>query len=428
LRLLRKIRPNSFIKSYVRPGMLTHDKEQAESYANDPLVSPQIANNILLDLHDASTRLVDDAGAIHTPTLMFISGKDFVVRQDVQQRLFDGLSSKDKQLEVLSDFYHSTFWEQDRAKVIRQSANFLRKRFESQPAPLTSDELASGSRDRYESLQQPASVVSRTWFGIQRMMLNTFGRMSRGVRIGWQSGFDSGQSLDHVYRDRAEGTTPIGRLIDRGYLDSIGWRGIRQRKIHMETLLDEAIAQAVDRFGEVTILDIAAGPGRYVLETIKRNESLPLRAILCDRDPGGIAEGQALARELGLDDRVRFQQSDAFDPERIRSAVGDHRSVHIAIVSGLYELFPENEPIQRSLSGVRDVLVDGGWLLYTDQPWHPQQEMIARVLPNRDGDPWVMRCRSQAEMDALVAEAGLERQQMYIDRWGIFSVALAQKK
>ena len=73
------------------------------------------------------------------------------------------------------------------------------------------------------------------------------------------------------------------------------------------------------------------------------------------------------------------------------------------------------------------MIVDGGWLLYTDQPWHPQQEMIARVLPNRDGDPWVMRCRSQAEMDALVREAGLQRRQLYLDRWGIFSVALAQK-
>ena len=51
LRLWNKIRPGSFIKSYVRPGMLTHDKQQADDYANDPLVSPQIATNILLDLH-----------------------------------------------------------------------------------------------------------------------------------------------------------------------------------------------------------------------------------------------------------------------------------------------------------------------------------------------------------------------------------------
>ncbi|TWU50986.1 Phospholipase YtpA [Rubripirellula tenax] len=426
LRLWNHIRPGGFIKSYVRPGMLTHDADQAKAYADDPLVSPQIATNILLDLHDTSTRLVDDASAIHTPTLMFVSGKDYVVRQDVQHQFFDRLSSTDKQIEVLDYFFHSTFWEAGRGDVIRRSGDFIRERFDASAAELPSETAAKGSLAKYEQLKHPPSVISRAWFGLQSLSLGTVGRLSRGVQIGWRDGFDSGQSLDHVYRNRAEGTTPIGRLIDRGYLDSIGWKGIRQRKINMERLLDEAIAQQVERFGEITILDIAAGPGRYVLETLKRNESLPLRAILCDRDPGGIAEGSVIARELGLSDRVEFRQSDAFDPAKIREAVGD-RSVHIAIVSGLYELFPDNEPVERSLAGVANVLIDGGRLLYTDQPWHPQQEMIARVLPNRDGDPWVMRCRSQAEMDALVREAGFGRDQMLVDRWGIFSVATAVK-
>jgi alpha-beta hydrolase superfamily lysophospholipase len=431
LRWLHKIRPQSFIRSYVRPGMLTHDPEQAKSYADDPLVSPQIAVNILLDLHDASTRLIDDAGAIHTPTLMWVSGRDYVVRQDVQQQFFAGLSSADKQLQVLDDFYHSTFWEKDRGKVIAQSADFLRQRFAQPATSLESNRLAAGSESKYQALQRPASLLKRAWFGLQRMSLNSVGRLSRGVRIGWQSGFDSGQSLDHVYRNRAEGTTLLGRLIDRGYLDSIGWRGIRQRKLHMERLLDEAIAAAIDQFGQVVLMDVAAGPGRYVLETIKRNESLPIRGILCDRDPGGLAEGRQLATELGLLERVEFRQSDAFDPDAIRAAAqqtGDQDpQVHIAIVSGLYELFPDNEWLKRSLAGLASVIVPGGYLLYTDQPWHPQQEMIARVLPNRDGDPWVMRCRSQAEMDALVAEAGLRRQKMFLDNWGIFSVALAKK-
>jgi len=54
--------------------------------------------------------------------------------------------------------------------------------------------------------------------------------------------------------------------------------------------------------------------------------------------------------------------------------------------------------------------------------------MIARVLPNRDGQPWIMRCRSQAEIDQLVAEAGFEKNAMLIDDAGIFTVSLAIKK
>lgn len=427
LRLLHKVRPNHFIKSYVRPGMLTHDYDQSRAYTKDPLISPQIAVNILLDLHDTSTRLIDDAHAIATPTLMFVSGKDYVVRQDVQHKFFAGLATSDKEIEVLPEFYHSTFWEQDRRGVIERSAEFLRSRMKGEPETLTSDQLAKPSSYAYEALKSPSSALRKLNFSAQRFSLGTVGRLSRGVRIGWQSGFDSGQSLDHVYRNQAEGTTPLGKLIDRGYLNSIGWKGIRQRKIHMEELLDQAINEALASQDQITIMDIAAGPGRYVLETLKRHSGKPIRAILCDRDPGGITEGNQLAQKLGVQDQVVYGQSDAFDPQRIAEVAGEQR-IDIAVVSGLYELFPENAMLKRSLSGLQSVMADGGQLLYTDQPWHPQQEMIARVLPNRDGDPWVMRCRSQAEMDALVNEAGLTRTSLRIDPWGIFSVALAKRK
>jgi hypothetical protein len=53
--------------------------------------------------------------------------------------------------------------------------------------------------------------------------------------------------------------------------------------------------------------------------------------------------------------------------------------------------------------------------------------MIARTLINRDGQPWIMRRRTQAEMDHLVKAAGFEKQSMDIDRWGIFTVSVARK-
>ena len=52
--------------------------------------------------------------------------------------------------------------------------------------------------------------------------------------------------------------------------------------------------------------------------------------------------------------------------------------------------------------------------------------MIARVLDNRDGQPWIMRRRTQAELDELVRAAGFEKVDMEIDRFGIFTVSLAR--
>jgi hypothetical protein len=99
----------------------------------------------------------------------------------------------------------------------------------------------------------------------------------------------------------------------------------------------------------------------------------------------------------------------------------------IAIVSGLYELFPQNEPVLRSLRGLADAMEEGGHLLYTNQPWHPQVEFIARTLRNREGKPWIMRRRTQAEMDELVAAAGFEKVSQEIDQWGIFTVSVARR-
>ena len=58
----------------------------------------------------------------------------------------------------------------------------------------------------------------------------------------------------------------------------------------------------------------------------------------------------------------------------------------------------------QSLSGLAKVMESGSYLIYTGQPWHPQLEMIARTLTShRGGQAWVMRRRTQAELDTLVA-------------------------
>ena len=46
---------------------------------------------VLLGLYSTADRIIDDAGAIQTPTQMLISGKDWVVYQKPQHRFFERL-------------------------------------------------------------------------------------------------------------------------------------------------------------------------------------------------------------------------------------------------------------------------------------------------------------------------------------------------
>jgi hypothetical protein len=130
-----------------------------------------------------------------------------------------------------------------------------------------------------------------------------------------------------------------------------------------------------------------------------------------------------LRDQLGLAN-VTVTDGDAFDRGSLATVAPRPT---IAIVSGLYELFPDNEPVFRSLRGLADAVEPGGHLLCTNQPWHPQLEFIARVLTNREGQPWIMRRRTQAEMDELVRAAGFEKVGQEIDPWGIFTVSVARR-
>ena len=135
--------------------------------------------------------------------------------------------------------------------------------------------------------------------------------------------------------------------------------------------------------------------------------------------------GRALISRLDAGDIAQFDQGDAFDEASLAALLPQPT---LAVVSGLYELFPDNVLLQRSLRGLAQAVAPGGYIAYTGQPWHPQLEFIARALTShRGGDAWVMRRRSQAEMDQLVEAAGFRKIGQAIDDWGIFTVSLAQR-
>jgi alpha-beta hydrolase superfamily lysophospholipase len=432
LRLLQKLRGQrgAFIKSYVKSSMLTHDVAEQQRYDADPLIARSIAVNVLLDLHDASTRLLDDAGAIRTPALVLTAGNsDWVVRLDAQQRFFERLGSPVKRLRVFDGMHHDILHETDRAEVIAAIREFVVEMFATPPAdaPLLDADRQGYTKAEYDRLRAPLPALSpkRIAFAAQSAVMKTVGKLSNGIRLGWQTGFDSGPSLDYVYENRPRGRTLLGRLGDRSYLNAIGWRGIRQRKLNLQALLRAAIERQRAAGRPVHIVDIAAGCGRYVLQTAVEFPPGVIDSILLRDNTAENLDGcREIAERLQLCN-VRYEQADAFD-EASLAAIEPRPTV--AIVSGLYELFPDNAPVLASLRGIARAMAPGGSLLYTGQPWHPQVEMIARVLVNRDKQPWIMRRRTQRELDDLVRAAGFDKVGMEIDRWGIFTVSHAVKE
>ena len=427
LTLWQKIRGNFMVNSYVKPEMLTHDAERIASYKTDPLITRPISSTLLLDVYKVAERVVSDAKAITCPVQLFISGADKVVRAKAQHGFFVNLGSATKERHVLEGFFHDTLGEKDRAIPLTEINRFITDCFARpvEQASLLDAHRMGYTRDEAEALASPATGSLGLYWAATRASMRLGGKLSEGVALGHETGFDSGSTLDYVYRNEPRGTSPIGRLIDKNYLNSIGWRGIRQRKLNTEELIGTALSRLKAEGQPSRIVDIAAGHGRYVLEALTAREDKPDSILLRDYSDINVEAGRALIAEKDLADIARFEQGDAFDGEDL--AALDPQPT-LAIVSGLYELFPDNEMVGRSLKGLGHAIPEGGYLVYTGQPWHPQLELIARALTShRGGEAWVMRRRVQAEMDQLVVEAGFQKIDQRIDKWGIFTVSLAQR-
>ena len=431
MRLWQKVLGRHFyISSYVNAKFLTHDPARRKSYNEDPLITKAIASHMLLELAALGKRIVADARAICIPVQLFISGSDVVVHHKPQHQFYQNLGSDIKEKHVMKGFYHDTFGEQNRELVFKKMRRFISQLYAREPHwhDYTHEDVWGATADEYRSLKRslPWYSVKGAWFNLCKYSFNTIGQLSDGLKLGKQTGHNSGRTLDYIYQNKPSGKLLIGKFFDKCYLQSPGWVGIRQRKINLEKMIGHAVSQLKQENRPVRILDVAAGKGRYMLDAIANTEGVD-SVVLRDYCLENVKEGTQLIRSRNLQNKVKFEQADAFDVEKTANM---HPAPTLAVVSGFYEIFPQNEPIEKSLQGISKALEKDGLLVYTAQPYHPQLELIARTLRDLQSPSkmWVMRARTQGEMDFLVEKAGFVKEGEIIDENGMFSVSIARKK
>lgn len=417
-----KIAKDMSVPSYVKSKVLTHDKDQQIAYDSDPLISKSINGRMLVDFLDGGKRIVEDAAAIDTPTLILSAGKDYVVDNDAQKEFFLKLSSDQKDFIELSNFYHGILFEKERLYVYDCIDQFMRECYQlpSKPINLEPDKF---TYDEYLALSlQAIPKAEQLNYAFQKWSLNKIGNLSNGMKIGMRYGFDSGISLDYVYQNHPKGKTGLGKMMDYFYLNAIGWRGIRMRKENLLYQLEDQIDRLIETGEKVKILDIAGGAGNYLLDVKARHPEIEI--VVNDFKEENIALGNRRIEELGISG-MRFTNLDCFDPDTYSQL--DFKP-NITIISGIFELFDNNITVNRAIEGVVSISQPNGVIIYTGQPWHPQLKMIAYVLNSHKETDWVMRRRAQKELDKLFLYNEVEKESMLIDDFGIFTVSCGRIK
>ncbi|VAW70427.1 Putative lipase in cluster with Phosphatidate cytidylyltransferase [hydrothermal vent metagenome] len=425
LKLASKFSDKLFVTSYVRSGLLTRDKDEARAYDDDKLITKKIGVNILITLFSNIKNCFNRLKDFETDVLVITAEKDYIVDNKLHKKFINGISSSTREHIVLANFRHAIFHEKDQQQLITHCQNFIQNRFKDITAhlPAVIPEARSHTVEEHKKLSANPAPVEHIYYSCYRFMLKMAGKLSQGISTGLKYGFDSGLSLDYIYRNQSTGNNILGRIIDRIYLNSVGWRGIRTRKENLKKTLIGTL-QLLNKDGiHPIILDIASGPGRYLFET-QQEMPFPVSLQLNDNDNNSLQLAKKIAVDYKATD-TSFTNHDAFTLDA--HIVNSEQLPNVIIVSGLFELYDNNLQVQRAISQLYKTIKTGGYLIYTGQPWHPQIEMIGRVLNNRNGDRWVMRRRIQREMDLLVESTGFRKLNTAADDNGIFTVSCARK-
>ena len=418
--LLTKIKKDAKVMSYVKAKVLTHDVAEQNKYNSDKLINKEINAKLLIDLADMGKKLVEDSMAIELPTIIFSAEKDYVVKNSAQKKFFLNLSSKKREFIELENFYHGIIFEKERQKVYKMLDDFIQDVFKNQNTSLDTSPREF-SRKEYERIAlKEYPLNEKIFYSIQKFSMRTFGFLSKGMSLGLKYGFDSGISLDYIYKNQADGNLLLGKFIDRFYLNQIGWTGIRERKKNLLTLIEEKI----NSLGEenVKILDVAGGTGNYLFDI---KEKYPKVQILINEfKKSNIEVGEKVIKKNNWEN-ISFVNYDCFDRETYKKI---NYTPNIVIISGVFELFEDNNMLENTISGVAEFLDKNGAVIYTGQPWHPQLKQIALVLNSHKGHgkSWLMRRRSEKELDSLFENYNLKKEKMLIDNDGIFTVSLAE--
>ena len=418
--LLTKIKKDAKVMSYVKAKVLTHDIEEQNKYNSDKLINKEINAKLLIDLADMGKRLVEDSMAIELPTIIFSAEKDYVVKNSAQKKFFLNLSSKKREFIELENFYHGIIFEKERQKVYKMLDDFIQDVFKNQNTTLDVSPREF-SRKEYERIAlKEYPLNERIFYSIQKFSMRTFGFLSKGISLGLKYGFDSGISLDYIYKNQADGNLLLGKFIDRFYLNQIGWRGVRERKKNLLSLIEEKINSLGEK--NVKILDVAGGTGNYLFDI---KEKYPKVKILINEfKKSNIEVGEEVIKKNNWEN-ISFVNYDCFDKETYKKI---NYTPNIVIISGVFELFENNNMLENTISGVTEILDKNGAVIYTGQPWHPQLKQIALVLNSHRGNDksWLMRRRSEKELDSLFEKYNLKKERMLIDNNGIFTVSLAE--
>jgi acylglycerol lipase len=127
-RVSARMAPRMRLDNEIDPSNLSRDPEVGRAYAADPLVNRKVSAKWFAEATRAMQEVVEWAPRIATPLLVMHGTDDRLASVDATRRLFERVTSKDKELVVYPGYYHELFNEPEKQEVFERVTDWLNQR------------------------------------------------------------------------------------------------------------------------------------------------------------------------------------------------------------------------------------------------------------------------------------------------------------
>ncbi len=256
-----------------------------------------------------------------------------------------------------------------------------------------------------------------------KLIVNTFGQASTGMRIVKKEALISGHMVDYVYKNKPSGSSRIGVWIDSVFLSNPGWETVRIRRKNLVTLIKKALEITLLEKGRVYLCDVASGPASYIFEALVNFKSEKIFVLLRDIDQRCLEEARKKSVIAGVGN-IEFQIADALEPKDFKFK----SPPNIFVSSGFYDWFSDDNKIKTSMRLIFDSLPSGGFFVFTAQTGHVDLKLINGVFKSFDKTSLDMKVRPIEHFKSWAQDTGFIINEVLTDKLGHYSVVLAQKR
>ncbi len=267
-----------------------------------------------------------------------------------------------------------------------------------------------------------SNIIENISLSVLKLIVDTVGQLSNGIKLASKEGFTSGKMLDYIYKNEPSGKLLIGKFIDKIYLNHPGWCDIRNRKNNMCLNMQDAIDDILQTKQEVIICDVASGPARYILDTLEANKGKNIKAQLRDIDVRWLKEAKEAANKRDVE--VEYKVANALEE---KDFVFD-KQPDIMVASGFYDWFNDIEVLRKSMRLIYNSLAQGGYFVFSVQAGHHALTLTNKVFKDFNNHQLKMVTWDMETINSILNEIGFEIVKERADEQRHYPVILAQKK